>query len=69
MAQVSISEDALRQLLRQAVADALDDRRDLLRDIVAEVVEDVALTEAVRQGRGTERVSRAEVFAALNATE
>ena len=68
MSQVSISEDALRQLLRQAVADALDDRRDLLHDVVAEVMEDVALAEAVRQGRETERVSRADVFAALDDT-
>ena len=68
MSHVSISEDALRQLLRQAVADALDDRRDLLHDVVAEVMEDVALAEAVRQGRETERVSRADVFAALDDT-
>ena len=68
MPQVSISEDALRQMLRQAVAEALDDRRDLLHDVVAEVIEDVALTEAVRQGRETERASRAEVFAALDGT-
>ena len=68
MPDVTLSEDALRQILRQAVADALDDRRDLLRDIVAEVIEDVVLTEAVRQGRGTERVSRADVFDALDGT-
>ena len=53
-------------MLRQAVADALDDRRDLLHDVVAEVIEDVALAEAVRQGRETERATRAEVFAALD---
>ena len=68
MAQVYISDDALRQMLRQAVADALEDRRDLLHDVVAEVIEDVALTEAVRQGRKTEQVSRADVFAALDGT-
>lgn len=66
MPQVSISEDALRQLLRQAVADALDDRRDLLHDVVAEVMEDVALAEAIRQGRESERVSRSNVFDALD---
>ena len=65
MAQISISEDALRQLLRQAVAAALEDRRDLLRDIVADVIEEVALGEAIRQGRETERASRDEVVAAL----
>ena len=68
MPHVSISDDALRQMLRQAVADALEDRRDLLYDVVAEVIEDVALTEAVRQGRETEHVSRTDVFAALDGT-
>lgn len=68
MSHVSISEDALRQMLRQAVADALDDRRDLLHDVVAEVLEDVAFAEAIRQGRETEHASRAEVFAALDGT-
>ena len=68
MPEVTISDDALRQMLRQAVADALEDRRGLLHDVVAEVIEDVALTEAVRRGRETERVSRADVFAALDGT-
>lgn len=68
MAHVTVSEESLRRLLRQAVADALDDRRDLLRDVIAEVLEDVALTEAVRSGLETDRVDRAEVFAALDGT-
>ena len=66
MPHVSISEDALRQMLRQAVADALDDRRDLLHDVLTEVLEDMALTEAIRQGQETERVDRADVLAALD---
>lgn len=65
MAHVTLSEDALRQMLREAVAGALEDRRDLLHDVLAEVLEDVALSAAVRQGRATDRVDRADVFAAL----
>ena len=66
MAHITVSEDALRQMLRQAVAEALDDRRDLLHDVLMEVLEDVAFAEAVRQGRETDRVDRADVFAALD---
>jgi hypothetical protein len=65
MAQVTISEDALRQMLKQALADALDERRDLLRDVIAEVLEDFALAEAIREGEKTEHVSRDEIFAEL----
>ena len=61
MAHVTISEDALRQMLKQALADALDERRDVL----AEVLEDFALAEAIREGEKTERVSRDEIFAEL----
>ncbi len=66
MAQVTISEDTLRQMLRQAVAEALDDRRDLLHEVLAEVLEDVALAGAIRAGRETDRVDREAVFAALD---
>ena len=68
MAQITVSEDDLRQTLRQAVAEALDDRRDLLHEVLSEVPEDVALAEAIRQGRETDRVDRADVFAALGGT-
>lgn len=65
MADITISEDALRILLKDAFADALDERRDLLREVVAEALEDAALAEAIRAGRDTPLVSREEVFGAL----
>jgi hypothetical protein len=65
---VHVSEDALRTLLKQAVSEALEERRDLLHDIVAEVLEDYALADAIREGRQTEAVDRAEVFAHLQQT-
>ena len=63
MAQVTISEEALRQMLKQALDEALDERRDLLHDVIAEVLEDFALAEAIREGQQTEHVTRDEVFA------
>ena len=66
MAQVTVSEDTLGQILRPAVADALDDRRDLLHEVLAEVLEDITLAEAIRDGRETDRVEREAVFAALD---
>jgi hypothetical protein len=66
MAQVTVSEETLRQMLREAVAEALDDRRELLHDVIADVLEDIGLAEAIREGRKTERVDRETVFAALD---
>ena len=62
MAQVSISEDALRDLLKQAVADALDERRDLLREVVSDALEDLALAAAIREGRESEIVRRDDIL-------
>ena len=69
MAQITISEEALRQMIKQALTEALDERRDLLHDVLTEVLEDLALIEAIREGRRTERVSRADVLAELEGTE
>ena len=65
MPDVTLSDDALRALLARAVGDALDARRDLLREVVAEALEDAALAEAVRAGRESPLVARADVLDAL----
>ena len=66
MAEITVSEDALRQMLRQALAEALDDRRDLLHDVLTDVLEEIALASAVREGQATDRASRDDVIAALS---
>ena len=65
MANVNLSEQALRTMVKQAVIEALDERRGLLRDIVAEVLEDLAMVDAIKQGRESEAIDREEVFSVL----
>ena len=65
MPDVTLSDDVLRALLARALGDALDERRDLLREVVAEALEDAALAEAVRDGRESPLVARADVLDAL----
>ena len=65
MANVSLSEEALREMVKQAVVEALEERRDLLLDVMAEVLEDLAMPEAIKEGRQSEEATRDEVFTIL----
>ena len=65
MAQPSIPRDTLKQAMKEALAETLSEQRDLFREVFAEVLEDLALIEAMEEGRQTEKVDRAEVFAVL----
>ena len=62
MAQPILDTDTLKQLLKEALAETLDEKRELLREVVAEALEDIALTEAIREGKQSERIARKEVF-------
>ena len=65
MNPMSLDGDTLKRAFKEALAETLREERDLLHQIFAEALEDLALAEAVRQGRQTERIERAEVFDAL----
>jgi DNA gyrase/topoisomerase IV subunit B len=65
MAQTDPNNEAMKQALKEALAETLHEQRELLHEIFAEVLEDFALTEAIREGRQTERIERAEVFDVL----
>ncbi|MGH3145837.1 MAG: hypothetical protein ACRDTR_08550 [Rubrobacter sp.] len=65
MAQVDPNNEAMKQALKEALAETLHEQRELLHEIFAEVLKDCALAEAIREGRQTEGVERAEVFNVL----
>jgi hypothetical protein len=65
MASVTDRED-MKELLKEAITELLQERQELLHDLVAEIVEDIALARAIREGLGTGRVGRDEVFRALD---
>ena len=65
MAQPGIPHETLKQAMKDALAETLSEQRDLFREVFIEALEDLALIEAVEEGRQTEKVDRAEVFAVL----
>ena len=65
MSKTGPDNEAMKQALKEALAETLHEQRGLLHEVFAEVLEDFALTEAIREGRQTERVDRAEVFDTL----
>lgn len=67
MVAPSISEAQLKDALKLALIEVLEERSDLLRDVLAEVIEEVALVRAIQEGEASDRVSRDEVFRALEA--
>jgi hypothetical protein len=67
MVAPSIGHDQLKDALKAALVEVLEERADLLRDVLAEALEDIALSRAIQEGDTGERVSRDEVFQALDA--
>lgn len=65
MAQTTIPPDVLKQAMKEALAETFAEQRDLLREVVAETPEDFALTEAIEEGKRTEKVGREQIFDVL----
>ena len=65
MAQVQPNQRALKQAMKEALAETLSEQRSLLHEVFSEVLEDFSLSEAIRQGRKTEPVSRETVLRTL----
>jgi len=68
MAQQSLDEAKIKEILKQAILELFQEQRDLLYDLFAEVLEDLALVNAIKEGESSETVSRAEVFQILEST-
>ncbi|HEX3128854.1 MAG TPA: hypothetical protein VH394_16095 [Thermoanaerobaculia bacterium] len=62
MAQASIEEERLKELLKTAIVEVFEERRELLLDVFEEALEDVALVHAIEEGERSSFVSRDEVF-------
>jgi hypothetical protein len=69
MAQASIDEDRLKELLKTAIVEVLEERRELVRDVFEEALEDVALVRAIEEGEQSPLISRDEVFKLLGRVE
>ncbi len=65
MGSITIDDGKLKVLLKQALIEALEERAELIRDLLSEAVEDIALAKAIKEGEGSQSISKDEVFQAL----
>lgn len=65
MPDLQSSDERIKDLFKVAIVEVLEERRDLVRDLLEEALEDIALARAIEEGEETPRVSREEVFNAL----
>jgi ribosomal protein L12E/L44/L45/RPP1/RPP2 len=66
MASIPVDEDRIKDLLKQAIVELLEEREDLLTDVFVEALEEVAMTNAIKEGEGTQSVSRSEISKVLD---
>jgi hypothetical protein len=69
MAQLSLSEEQLKDVMKAAILEIFQERRDLLQDLIVEALEDIALIKAIDEGKDSEPVSRETIFAILEQPE
>lgn len=69
MAQLSLSEEQLKDVMKAAILEIFQERRDLFQDLIVEALEDIALIKAIDEGKDSEPVSRETIFAILEQPE
>ena len=69
MAEITIDESKLKQLLKTAIVELLQERKEIVYDLLAEIIEDIALEKAIEEGENTEPVSRETIFNILGRKE
>jgi hypothetical protein len=60
-----VDEQRTKELFKQAMIELLEERKDLFYDLFVEVIEDSILVAAIREGAGSDSVSRDEIFRIL----
>ena len=66
MTPLDLNEATVKKLFKEALVETLYEHRSLLREVLADALEEVGLTEAIRQGRWTEPVTRDAALRALD---
>ncbi|NMG10387.1 MULTISPECIES: hypothetical protein [Brasilonema] len=66
MAEISLDENKLKELLKTAILEVIQERKEVFSDLFAEIIEDIALEKAIKEGENTESVSREAIFKILD---
>lgn len=51
MAQLSLSEEQLKDVMKTAILENFQERRDLFQDLIIETLEDIAMIKAIDEGK------------------
>ncbi len=60
-----IIDQRLKDAPKAAFIEVMQECPDLIRDVLEETLEDITLTRAIKEGEGSGKVRREEVFALL----
>ena len=66
MAEITIDETKLKELLKVAIIELLQEQKEEFSEILAETLEDILIKNAIQEGENSELVSREEIFKILN---
>lgn len=69
MAELTLTDSKLKELLKVALTEVLQKQRELFAEVVIEVLEDIALVQAIKEGEETELVSRGAIFEILQSSQ
>lgn len=65
MAEKSLDEGRIKELLKEAVLEVLEERKDLIYDVLTEAMEDFALVKAIQEGESSESITKEQVIKTL----
>ncbi len=66
MAEITIDETKLKELLKVAIIELLQEQKEEFYEFLAESLEDILIKNAIQEGENTETVSREQIFKILN---
>ncbi len=69
MSPIENDHEAIKRIFKESLTEALHENRGLFEEILTDVFEDLALSEAIREGRQTRKVSRDEIFRTLEQSQ
>gem|GEM_PF-677537 len=69
MSPIETDQETIKRIFKESLTEALHENRQLFEEIITDVFEDLALSEAIKEGRETEKVSREEIFRTLEQSQ
>ena len=64
-----LDQETIKRIFKESLSETLYENRELFEEIFKEIFEDLALSDAIREGRQTEKVSREEIFKTLEQSQ